>query len=443
MINRNSFGGHCRVRLKESVVSDVVENKLASYYDSTNGMDPLLFDFGEADYIDIAALVNCIATVVQRTEQKRSTFFGYPKRKKVRDFLNVWRFDQALTDVSKIPFPELLLPEDHHYLGEKQTTYTGYGGGLNSLEYDADWKEGGQSKRNFFEFSTFTGKEGESILPEGQFLATARNESKRWASALIKAVLQKHLGSDKPMEDVARVIVYEAISNAVRHPKAKLIQCVSLFQRKERFIDALETPLVPADDAESESKVEGSFRICVWDDGDSIAETLLNAVKEKGSVRAFKLPPYMAERIYVQVRSFDEEKKKEVIVDQSEDPSVETAEARMLLSSLYPGVTRSLGTIIPKVDSFEETPKENEKAWLNWAPGMGLYALTRTVLDQFQGTLFIRSGNYRLIIDVAHDAYRKEHNVRYKCKITGYPRTYPPFKGNLLTIQLPIKQENR
>jgi hypothetical protein len=71
--------------------------------------------------------------------------------------------------------------------------------------------------------------------------------------------------------------------------------------------------------------------------------------------------------------------------------------------------------------------------------GMGLYALTKTALDSYQGRIQIRSGQHRLVMEIARDKIRRAKAVRYDCRITRYPDRFPKFKGNLLTIELPIR----
>ena len=147
----------------------------------------------------------------------------------------------------------------------------------------------------------------------------------------------------------------------------------------------------------------------------------------------------MCEKIHVLIKTFDEEKKRTLVVKQSECPTKEATEPRILLSSLFPGISRTVSESVPKPEPYVEEESFEEEWLFQASPGMGLYSLVRTALDQYQGTLRIRSGHCRLWMAVAHDVYRIEHNVRYKCRITLYPESYPPFRGNLITIQLPIR----
>jgi hypothetical protein len=421
------------------VTAESFENQLASFYSIHPQKIPLLLNFEKVEYIDIAALSNCIAVLVHRFGEGFETYISYPRSKEVRDFLSVWRFPQAVEDIIKIPFQNILVPDQVHYLNEKQTKYTGIGDGIDALEYDPDWDGTRTAKRNFFEFSTFAAKEG-IISPLGSLSSTPRSESKRWATTLIKEVLRTHLGSDAPRDDVARVIIYEILSNAVRHPNAHTIQTVSKFIRTDFSQKAIE----PVSQGKLK-KIEGNLRICVWDDGDFLAHTLLTPLEAGKTVRVFRFPDYMYDKTIVQVRDFGEKIIWKGVVDHSRDPNKDSPEYYILLSSLFPGISRSASEPVAQVPQYEEDEVSSKKnlVFSYGMPGMGLFALAKTVLDQFNGTIFIRSGGYRLIMELAHDAFRVQYNVRYKCKITSYPKYFPMFRGNLIVVQLPIRANQK
>jgi hypothetical protein len=177
----------------------------------------------------------------------------------------------------------------------------------------------------FFGFLTFTHPSRRPIQPDADFAGTPREASKRWASPLVQQVLRRHFGQDAPYDDLARVIIYEAIGNAVRHPEATLIQTVSKFSRRD---PASRTEDDWPDDRANRVKpikVEGSLRICIWDNGKGIAETLKPLVDAGRSIRRLSLPAYMCDKIHVQLRKFDEKVTRTLIVDQSEDISREKA----------------------------------------------------------------------------------------------------------------------
>lgn len=406
------------IRLSGVILAPDVEGALSRYYYRRPAADMVL-DLSEVEYIDVAALTVIAATLVARADAGKRSSLRLPRSKGVRDFLRAWRFPEALEQITGRPISALLPGTDLQYLDEPQDTYTGIGDGVAALEYNPDWSGDQRTRRNFFEFYVFQEESGSPIAPLGGMLAAPRTESHRWTSALIKQVLSTHLGGDAAKDEVARVIVFEALSNAVRHPQANKILVVSKLER-----------------AGYSTREPKSLRLVVWDNGASIAATLSKPLAAGLRVRALQLEPWQAERILVRIQSFDKKRHRELTVDQSEDPTIGTSEPKLLLSSLFPGVSRTVAEVVPNVDPFHDHAPPPQ--WAYNSPGMGLYALTRTVLDQFQGSLVIRSGGYRLSMQIAHDAYRVKFRVRYKCKITEYPKWYVPFLGNLITINLPL-----
>jgi|GEM_PF-1840374 len=425
-----TFGRENRLTLDGAIMADDFEKQLNRFYGRGSPDRPLLIDMQQATFIEVATLVNCIATIVDRQEKQYRTFIACPVNQRVRDFIKVWRFFDAIEKATGLMTSDFLVKEDQDFPVEPQNTYTGHGNAINKLEFDPDWDPRKPMPRNFFEFVTFSEGGRTEILPEGRFASIPRDEGKKWTRPLIQQILEKHLPGGTTKDEVARVIIYEAVSNAVRHPCARTIQVVSRFERHE----------------ELEQETRGSLRICIWDDGKSIASTLMEALDNGSTINAFNLPPYMCDKVYVTRRNFSQTRSENHLVDQSEQITKQTAtEQRVLLASMFPGVTRTVVAKVARVSPFEDgTDNVSDNTFkleeaLRNAPGMGLYSLMRTVLDQFSGTLFIRSGNSRLLIESAHDTFRIQHQCRYKCKITDYEKHMPAFKGNLLAIQLPLK----
>lgn len=393
------------------------------YASQASAVEPLLIDFAESDYIDIPVLTNLIALSISRRDQNQETYLGVSHSKAVRDFLRVWKFPEAFRDATGISFEKLIVEEDQNYRGEAQTTYRGSGNGIDALEYDADWKEGYPGRRNFFEFTTYKLREtpASAVRPG----AIARCEGSHWNGDLIKEVLTTHLPSNNPQDDVARVVIYEALSNCVRHPNAKVVQAVSRF---ERYPNGKPSQL----------------RICVWDDGEGIVSTLKPLIANGLPIRSVRLPTYMYDRIVVRTRQYGGEFDQGHVEAQENDPTTNTPDHIILLASLYPGTSRSVSVQVPDVEKFEDDAKKisPQASPLDSKAGMGLYALTRTVVDGYRGSLILRTGCYLLQLELAHDAFVTQFRARYKAKVTLFSEGCLPFKGNLLTIQLPVRSSS-
>jgi len=426
MSQRSGFGPDEQIRFSKSVTLDKFDESVSEHLRTVRPKN-LLLDFASSTYIDIAVLFNFISLYARRKEKREKTFLGIPREKRVRDFLRVWRYPQAFADATGMSFEDVLVEDDLCYRGEKQTTYTGLGSGLAALTYDRDWVAA-RGKRNFFEFTSYLLAPRQQSLFRGPVGAIPRMEAERWNSSLIKEVLTKHLGTRGSADDIARVAIYESISNAVRHPDARTIQTASIFLFRDSY--------AKQPSATTKRSKSGTLRVFIWDDGQAIADTLAPLIRNNKPVRAYQLDRFMYDKIYLEVAGLGKDKKTTLMVDQFDDPVHDAPEELILLSSLYPGTTRTISETAQIVDPLDHNPQTE---LLNWVrqQGMGLYALTRTTLDLHRGSLLIRSGRHKLTIELAKDPLRK--GARYRATITSYPRSFPRFKGNLLIIQIPIE----
>lgn len=385
-------------------------------------LDSLLLDFKDCQYMDFLVFQYIISFFYSRSKKNQETYLGIPSDKKVRDFMRIWEFPNAFFSATKSKFSEHIVDEDQIYIGEKQTSFNGIGDVIDTLEYNADWKTGHKGKRNFFSYNTYNLKTGSiNILPD----KIPSIEGRRWNEDLILKVLEKHLETKNAKDEVGRIIIYESISNAVRHPDAQIIQAVSKFDHGSKL---------PQD--------KRHLRICLWDDGKSIVETLKPLIREGKPIRSFFLPLYMSDKIYLNIEDLEnKQNKKSLILDQSDNPDKNASDEIILQSSLFPGITRTIAEDVADVAPFDdEKNKMGNKTLYIDKQGMGLYALSKAVLDIYQGSLFIRSGDLFLSMKVAHDTFRMRHHVRYKTKIIKYPKWYPNFVGNLLMISLPLRK---
>lgn len=393
----------------------------------------------KVEYIEIAALVNLIAYCEKRKREGFYTYFQLPIEKKVLDFLKIWRFPEAYHAATGIKFSESVVIEDQQLLAAEQTSYFGLGDGLEKLQYNPDWNPEMKYKRNFFEFFWYKSENSTSIRPEGEAVDLPRKIGRQWNEPLIIEVLKKHLSTGSSAGEIARVVVYEALSNTVRHPNASIVQVVSKFEEGQTESGVISGPK--------------SLRICVWDDGDGIAETLITSLKNGNSIKSHSLPTFLLDKIHVELNNFGRNKKdsKKRIVDQGEVPKLSSGEGRFLLASLFPGISRAADkkSNIDHVVPFDYSDSEGREPELRsgiraledffyHGPGMGLYALTRTVVDQFLGTIFIRSGSYSLHLRLNSFSKTREY-ARYDCKITKYPDRLGRFLGNMVVMHIPLK----
>jgi hypothetical protein len=395
MTSRATIDDIDQVQFSGSVTLDRFDETLAKHFNARRSQ-VLLLDFAPARYIDLGVLLNLISLYRRRKEKHQKTFVGIPRDKRVRDFLRVWRYPQAFAEATGTPFEDLIVEEDRVYRGEKQSTYTGLGSGLAALTYDRD-SIGTPRKKNFFEFTSYELVPTQRSLFSGPVGAIPRLEAERWNNSLIREVLSTHLVAKSATDDVARVAIYESISNAVRHPQAKIIQTTSIFLLKDKNKGVR---------ASGEAVRSGNLRIFIWDDGEAIADTLAPLIRNKKPIRAYQFDRFMYDRILLELVSLGTESHSTIIADQYDDPAQNAPEELILLSSLYPGITRTVAETAKSVDPLERNASPELVNWMR-QQGMGLYALTRTILDLHQGALLIRSGRHKLTIELAKGKHSK------------------------------------
>jgi len=212
-------------------------------------------------------------------------------------------------------------------------------------------------KQKLFEFKSFIvdDLDNRDLFRSGTE-ALPKNESMRWQGELIKAVLRTHLSGGAEEEDeVARVVIFESLANAIQHPAASIIQKTSIFL---------------GDTKENGYIKEGHLTICVWDDGESIIDTLAPIVRSGGIIRAYSLPSPMYDRTKMIVKKYGKTEKFSQLIRSAEDPAQDAANEWILLSSTFPGLTRKVAKNVSKVDKLSDEEQQDQ-----YRMGFGLYAL--------------------------------------------------------------------
>jgi anti-sigma regulatory factor (Ser/Thr protein kinase) len=419
------------IKFGSTLTARELEKAFADLYQRC-GQEPesILLDFQDCSYMDIAALSCLPALLSCRADHDKSTQLRLPRNKRTRDFLALWRFPEAVTEVVQVPFSKLVSPSDRHLLSEPITTFTGHTTGLEALEFNTQWEIGKTKRRNFFEFMTFPVEHQEVGRFSDDTISFPRNEASRWKRELVRAVLKSVLGGEDNQEDeISRIVVFEAIANAVQHPEAKRIQITSRLYRTAAQEDSISANT-------SIPRELRNFTICIWDDGESMIDTLGRALQRDGKVRSLRFPKSWYERVLLKIRDLDHTLRRQVVVDEGDDPAVNAPAEQLLLSCLFPGITRSIAEKVQPVKKFRRTVQYIDRA------GMGLFTLGRTVVDRYGGSIAIRTGkcfiNFRLAN--AYELSTAGERVHYAASVTLFPPEFPRFKGNLLTVRIPLAE---
>jgi hypothetical protein len=163
----------------------------------------LLFDLSEVTFFDLPTLQSIIAITSARFQNGLVTQCSLPAGDDgadARQFLRRWQFQEAFRTATGVPFRDFVVPKDHKY-------FRHYKGDLGTSNYNA------RPPNTFFD-------EANSSTTPGQS--------------------PKQLGNSGIY--VASRIVFEAMTNAVRHPGARFIQTTSLFRDTPNLRNLVDAP---------------------------------------------------------------------------------------------------------------------------------------------------------------------------------------------------------
>jgi phosphoribosylanthranilate isomerase len=357
--------------------------------------DLLEIDMSNVEYASLDALTYILSIIDKRCDN--STYFKLPNSKQVRDFMKVWDFDGAIKQNFGFDFKEMCLSSEYN-------TY------INENKYDEDWSYKVRSKKqdqlitsNFFSFCTY--HMDEYLSKDSKFMP-ANLESSKWDQELIQEVLHNLLNDRKnlPPSYVPSRIVYEAMTNAIRHPNAGVINSVSRFTKGVK------------------GKIPQSINLVYWDNGTHTHKTLKNALYEKDV--QIKVDDKEHIRFNLTYRGKDNKAKKEVI-ESTEVVTREFSDYKLFLACFFPGVSCDLErkTYLGLPDGDKDT-----------GAGKGLTALLNCSCHIFKGAAVFRSGDYYARFTQSNNGDSNEYDVAIK----DFGNDTTSFKGNLVTVELPF-----
>jgi len=366
----------------------------------------IVLDFSQTDFIDI---VSCqYITAFELTARSRNWLVSVrpPSNKAVRDFWRHWEFPQAFKEATELDFASLFSGADRNILTEAQTTFS-HRAPLRVEEHkdsDAD------SSRHFFGFVS-------EALKEVDASSLAHFEAERWTIPEVQQILKQHL--DRGCDYLPSRVVFEAFFNAAKHPNAKIIQTASWNKRLTRRLNG------------KELHDNGFFNFIFWDDGDSIEDTLCNAVGSGVPVRE----EYSTE--------FD--RKFHFIYEDVEDDSNsyssglfsrcslnhETPREVVFASCIFPGVTSQPDSIVQSA-AQELSDYDYRLA----QRGMGLYALFSAIVEVLDGEVSFRCGQYFMNIKKLGSIKSKELDAQFQIKLVRQHSHLPNFFGNMIWVRL-------
>jgi hypothetical protein len=449
--SKGSFSATPTVAFPGSAVVGYVDHLLADFYTRCrdNPLE-LCLDFSETDYLEIATLQLVTALVAQRKRDGLRTFLRLPagkSRLKVRHFLRRWRYDDALEAATHETLETLSGGTDTQYFadspdGDRGDPYAGvyvvYSDEYGEIVYPVE-------AYRFFEFTSW---KIDVTLDKRSLL---KKEKDRWSSidATVWETIRRRLRKPRPIKRSTSTpvqvnpeqhlysrIVFQTMTNALRHPDATIIQASSHLGSKR----------VPDNTVPNKFRVvENFFTIVYWDDGLSMYRTLKQAIADNHPIHfnsQFSARYLLG--IYENGRPIAHQ-----VVNSTEIPDSTTPDVKLLLATLFPGVTcdvRGIGQI-----KMLDPELSDEVVGL---PGHGLYALVQAVTDVFGGTVAFRTADLFMNVDkLSHQRLtylrQLDPSLRqytgtlpdYWVKIDQFRAPIPEFLGNQITIRLPLDED--
>lgn len=378
------------VLLSGSVLPNVVDQIMYAGDSPNIDARSIVLDLSEAEYIDVPVLIQLCAILRDRGRRRLRTSIRLPEQQRVRDFFRAWNLQPAIRLAAGRPFSHIVVDEDRRFFGEKQRFYLG-------SERETSHGSGAGEAYQRLLSDRFFGLTPYVLDTPAADRGAIREEWDRWRGPYVRSVLQRHLV--EAHEEVPRVVIYELITNALQHPKADLMMVTSR--------------AIGIEGKDGRSPKTRQFTICIWDDGEPIAETLKSAVESGRTIRS-QLP---TDRDTFKIRP-SHWKPSSTSMTSHTTPSAGAEPEEFLISSLFSGISRRA----------TDYPMDEQV-------GTGLSALYRSVIDTLGGSLAIRSG--KDFINVKADPRSSSEDRRYLVKAERIGNR--SFLGNLVIARLPLR----
>lgn len=361
----------------------------------------IVLDLKKVTFIELVSLSLLLGVLRSRLIKGQKTYFRLPHNKKVRTFLRHWRFSEAIYKVFGIPFYFLCTADSRKYFGESNQN--------ESIREINDYSN--ILPKNMVSLSVYKVDEFKVDSPEN----LAEKIGSNWQTKNVAKVFDRVFEDSNYSFSVN--VVKEAIANCLRHPQSENIVLGSSIFIVKRLQN------------NNNNKYDGYFNLVIWDDGESILDTIVNRLTEGQRVRNW-VHEELANYSYFTRITSDNKLFLEKKIGIDFTPTLEDSESMILFSSILPGISSNPN----KPEYLKHNNYENP---LYCKPGMGLFLLTKTAVFDFGGSVSIRTKDKFLNIkaDKPNKKTKLEGERAFNCKVTEGLSFY---KGNLLTIRLPV-----
>lgn len=402
------FTGPCTIHSMEDSIRNF----------NNEGDGPLLFDMRDITYIEVPSIIFLIAYIDKIHSEGEKIEIDLPQKLEIRNFIRRLRLPKMLFLITGVKFQNLVTTESLKYFGEtphikgdyrsfQLKKYSNY----DSLA-DAIVEEDIRTYSELYHFKT----DDDKSIAYGKLLTYCN-------CAEMRAFLKKYLKSQENDKErlVSNRIIYECITNSQRHSEAGKLM-VSFIVMNDK-----------------------NFHISFWDNGVSIIKTLKNVIGRKGLIRddeIFKNSKIDTIQASYYIKYKNNKFNETIINSDSDLNEILCDDGIIFLSSFFPGISedpKGLNNYRENMDFMDEdTPLKN--------PGMGLTILLNAAIDLLGGNVSVRAENYFLNIKKPDEKginniglQTIKYSKFYEVKIEKRGEDIP-FKGNMLTIRLPLKK---
>ena len=360
----------------------------------SGGSADLHIDMSVVTYIDLPTLPLLLSSIAARVRDGLKTTVEAPRDARTLDYLEAWNFFDQLEKWTGAPLRECLTSRTLSLLEDRRSS----------------------EHKNRYSHELFP----KHSLPLTQIpfdadrpLVAAARERERWLRGPVQNVLRLVIGR-VASKLVARSVIFEGIKNTAMHSGASLVYTTAQVQQKPDQRDQRE------------------FAVCIWDNGDSIVETLKSGFEKFLGITT---PHYGQIVEYFTVDVFEQGTATysyELTTEGGEPPEVND-ELALMVSAFFFGVSAD-----PRPRSDDDLPDADIADRIGIAAGgaegfggFGTYLITDTVAYQCGGSVEYFHGPYHLTFTTTGvpDSYSVKAEVG-NLESSG-------VVGNLLVMRLP------
>lgn len=369
----------------------------------------VILDLSKVSFLEITCQILLLVIIDKRVRERKVTLLNLPDSKKVREALRIWEFPAAIKKVSGYWFIDSVTKGSKRYFGEEERN-TQKISPINDL-----------LPKNVLEITTFT-----KNFDSGMALSIAADWKQESVGKVFDCLFK---GSAKKF---AKNVIYEAFVNSIRHPHASTIVLASSLQ-------------VTKSGSYNLKAQDGYLTFIIWDNGDSIIETLKNGMEKNENIRIWKDDIFSCvfhvkdrkDTSDLRYKPKHNSKLKFTPFNLNHDfePSNNDPDHTLLASSFLPGISSNP----EKENKFHYPERCSEVSSLN-QPGMGLYQLANTVVQEFGGRVFFRTKNRYITISKTQMKNDPDQKPHFDCSI-GVNKDCDVLSGNLLIVKIPVRND--